>query len=93
MNWVTELFGAAALERIEKTLKRMEKKMSEQEQQLDAALADHGVKLDALKTAVDALIAAIPAGVDLSDEIAAVQSASAEVGDITGTVTGATPGE
>ncbi len=65
--------------------------MSSQETELDAALTDLGAKVAALVTAVNALIAAIPPGVDLGDEIASVQAAAGEVQGVTDSATGATP--
>lgn len=98
MNWVSELFGAAQLERVENavtrivlTLERLEQKMSQQEAQLDEALGTLGAKLTALSDAVNALIAAIPPGVELGDELATVEAALGEVDTITSAVVGATP--
>lgn len=65
--------------------------MSNQEAELDAAIAEQSAKIDDLKAAVDALIAAIPPGVDLSDEIAAVRAASARIGDVEAEAEAATP--
>ncbi len=77
------------LEQIKRVLVDIQRRltiMSSQEQELDAAIAEQSEKIDTLvadvtelKTAVDALIASIPPGVDLTDEIAAVQAAGARV--------------
>ena len=84
-------FGLAQLDRIESKLNALEAHMSEQEAALDTALAEQGAKIDALVVAVNALIAAIPPGVDLADEIATVQGAAGEIAGLTTTVEGATP--
>lgn len=57
---------------------------------LDAALATLDGHVSALKTAVEALIAAIPPG-DFTSEIAAVTSALADVDATTTEVQNATP--
>lgn len=89
------------LDRIEQTLIELVgevKKLSNQEQELDAAIEAESGRIDALiagtadlKTAVDALIAAQQSGkVDLTDEIAAVQTAQSRVDDATAAVKGVT---
>lgn len=65
--------------------------MSEMEAQLDRALGELTTKLGELRTSVEALIAAIPDGSNLADEVAAVQAALGEAQTITDTVKGATP--
>jgi methyl-accepting chemotaxis protein len=79
---------------MQKQLNRIERKldaMSEQEQQLDAALQQQDQKIEALITAVNNLITAIPPGVDLTDEIAEVTNASNQVQGVTDSAVGATP--
>ncbi len=57
---------------------------------LDSALTTLGEHVSALKTAVEALIAAIPPG-DFAPEIAQVTAALADVDATAGEVAGATP--
>jgi hypothetical protein len=85
------LEGDCRLTKVIESIQRLEQQMSNFESQLDDLLNALASKLEAPKTSVDALIASIPPGVDLTDEIASVQAALGETQAVTDEVTAATP--
>ncbi len=78
------------LERVTAAIERRTRQMSSDIHALDEALTKLGEDVAAIKTAVEALIAAIPSG-DLTSEIAAVQDAIASIEATTAEAAGATP--
>ena len=84
----------AQIVQVQATLKVVlakEDKIMSNQAALDAALGTLTADVATLKTAVDALVAAIPPGVDLSAEVQQVQDAFASIESTTGEVTAATP--
>ena len=85
MKW-PDVFGRKQLDRIE----RLEEEILSSIGDLDSKLATLGEHVGALKTAVEALIAAIPPG-DFSPEVQAVQNALDTVDATASEVAAATP--